>query len=154
MISDTDEPDFLDMVIPNLTIAERGEILKILIIPLIFIIKNYFMYFFNTPEKITLQSLATLPVQIVQTKGIILEQICKGTKITDKDSIKKSLESLQKFKEIDGKLTEINSKLYTNSKQFMKVYFEKYQNVQNKEMNLIEMGNNVSQAQKDTLEKT
>lgn len=53
IIGDTSNKDFIDLFFPTLTIAERGELLKILIMPIMLIIKNFFEYFFvNTEDKV------------------------------------------------------------------------------------------------------
>lgn len=53
LIGDNDNKDFVDIIFPSLTIAERGEMMKIIIIPVMLIIKNFFDYFFvNIEDKV------------------------------------------------------------------------------------------------------
>lgn len=61
IIGDTDKYDSIDAILPKLTIAERGELLKIIILPVMLIIKNFFDFFFVNTEDKVLQIFHELP---------------------------------------------------------------------------------------------
>ena len=49
-INDTDSPDFLDFILPSLTIAERNEIFKLIMISALKLLSKFLTIFFENKE--------------------------------------------------------------------------------------------------------
>eukprot|EP00825_Cyclidium_porcatum_P042782 TRINITY_DN5921_c0_g1_i2.p4 TRINITY_DN5921_c0_g1~~TRINITY_DN5921_c0_g1_i2.p4 ORF type:complete len:119 (-),score=19.81 TRINITY_DN5921_c0_g1_i2:113-469(-) len=57
VISNTQKSDIFDKIFPYLTISERGELLKLILLPIIFLIRLYFSTFEKTSEEKILDQL-------------------------------------------------------------------------------------------------
>ncbi|KRX04161.1 hypothetical protein PPERSA_11285 [Pseudocohnilembus persalinus] len=113
IMNDTDKTDLIDTIFPRLTIQERGELQKMLIGPLMFIIIKYTQLFVQNSEEITY-------LQLLKTFNLLKNELEKKVLQNKEIGQDKDMELSQDQINIVNKIQELKQQILNYYKNHYK----------------------------------